>query len=140
MEYSYVHDEADGPNAIAAATDVSDRPVPSKPRQRPTSRINPVFLRNIVSHAEDHNANLLKREREEKLGLRRHPLVHKIRKIEQEKLARGQRDRQSRISKRSFMTTREHNRNCDARDTNATEQVPVSHRTISTDDLSSEKN
>lgn len=84
----------DGTQAVAAATDASnpssDSPAIPQVQARPPSkgRINPRFFRNIVRDVEGHNSALLRKERDEKLSLKKHPLVDKIRAIEREKLER----------------------------------------------------
>lgn len=98
----------DGSESIALATDAGSAPrlhdaetttttttIPAtttEPRPASKGRVNDRFLMNLVRGAEGHNAALLRREREEKLGLRRHPLVNTLRAIERRKLEDSRRE------------------------------------------------
>lgn len=95
--YPLIFSHEDDQESIRKALEVSDIPPPPA---RPKRHVNTVFLKNVLSQAEGHNAVLLKRERDEQLGLRKHPLIDKIRTIEAEKLERAQRDRRNRIEER----------------------------------------
>ncbi|CCG82297.1 protein of unknown function [Taphrina deformans PYCC 5710] len=89
----------DGPSSITRATDASRikssssiEADTSTPRPASKGRLNDRFLKSLVRNAEGHNAALLRRERSERLGLRKHPLADKVKEIERKKLERARRD------------------------------------------------
>ena len=89
--YPFLFD--DGLTSIALATDAATPSSALRLESGRPVRVNPRFVKNILSHVEGHNAALLRKEREEKLGLRKHPLADKIREIERQKLEEGRRRR-----------------------------------------------
>ena len=104
-QYPFLFDVADGPSAVKSAVDASGIKIPDS-ATRPKRQVNATFLRNVLSQAEGHNAVLLKRERDERIGMRRHPLIDKIKAVEREKLERTRREREERIAGRKVARNR----------------------------------
>lgn len=96
-KYPFLMD--DGAAAMALATDASRASTLRIPDSGTSTnrkgRVDSRFLKNVVSSVEGHNSALLRKERQERLGLRRHPLADRILALEREKSQAGRR----RISK-----------------------------------------